>query len=70
MDKICRVMMNLIGSEICGNAVRADEVKALSDEELKALYLIANPPAVPVVSNCSFSFKHSYAVQKNSFVLN
>ena len=41
MDKICRVMMNLIGSEICGNAVRADEVKALSDEELKALYKLS-----------------------------
>ena len=33
--------MNLIGSEICGNAVRADEVKALSDEELKALYKLS-----------------------------
>ena len=41
MDKICRVMMNLIGSEVCGNAVRAEEVKALSDEELKALYKLS-----------------------------
>ena len=41
MDKICRVMMNLIGSEICGNAVCADEIKALSDDELKALYKLS-----------------------------
>lgn len=41
MDKICRVMMNLIGSEICGNTVCTDEVKALSDEELKALYKLS-----------------------------
>ncbi len=34
--------MNLIGSEVCGNAVRVDEVKALSDEELKALYKLSN----------------------------
>ena len=41
MDKICRAMMNLIGSEICGNAVCADEIKALSDDELKALYKLS-----------------------------
>lgn len=41
MDKICRVMMNLIGSEICENAVCADEIKALSDDELKALYKLS-----------------------------
>ena len=41
MDKICRVMMNLIGSEVCGNAVCADEVKSLSDDELKALYKLS-----------------------------
>ena len=41
MDKIGRVMMNLIGSEICGNDIRTDEVKALSDEELKALYKLS-----------------------------
>ena len=34
-------MMNLIGSEICGNAVCADEIKALSDDELKALYKLS-----------------------------
>lgn len=33
--------MNLIGSEICGNAVCADEIKALSDDELKALYKLS-----------------------------
>ena len=41
MDKICQVMMNLIGSEICKNTVRTDEIKALSDEELKALYKLS-----------------------------
>ena len=41
MDKICRAMMNLIGSEICGNAVCADKIKALSDDELKALYKLS-----------------------------
>lgn len=41
MDKICRAMMNLIGSEICGNAVCTDEIKALSDDELKALYKLS-----------------------------
>ena len=33
--------MNLIGSEICGNAVCADKIKALSDDELKALYKLS-----------------------------
>ena len=52
MDKICREMMNLIGSEICGNAVCADEIKDLSDDELKALYKLSKShDLAPLVGN-------------------